>query len=476
MINSVRMRLTLWYVGVLGAVLVAFSAGVYALLARTLYDQLDLELRSVQHVAVISLMHDAEEGQTLEGAAESTARELANPPQTLAIYDASGRLLAHNGHDDPPPPPPLERLADGELALYEVPEEPGDDDLVRVSAQAARVSPGDRDYILVASHPLETIEEELEALLRVFSYAVPAALVLAGLGGWFLVRRSLAPAVDMSEQARRISIEDLGRRLPVADPRDELGRLATNFNELLDRLSAAFGQQRQFMADASHELRTPLSVVGTAVDVTLEKEQRSEAEYREALAIIGEQNRRLSRTVEDMFTLARADAGRYPVRRESFYLDELVEETARAARLLGARRGVEVSAETGGEAPAEGDEGLLRQMVMNLIDNAVKHTPAGGRVQLTLGRANGQYVITVADTGAGIPPEAQAKVFERFYRVDQSRPREDSPAGAGAGLGLPIARWVAEIHGGRLEITRSDERGTVIRAVLPRDAGAPSVN
>jgi signal transduction histidine kinase len=170
-----------------------------------------------------------------------------------------------------------------------------------------------------------------------------------------------------------------------------------------------------------------------------------------------------------MFTLARADSDRYPLRRESFYLDELVGEAARAARLLGARRGVDVVYESDGESPFVGDEYLVRQMVLNLLDNAIKHTPDGGEVRLTLRRASDRYTITVADTGTGIPEEAKPHVFERFYRADRSRSRTESLIGSGAGLGLPIARWIASVHGGQLELVASDSTGTTFRATLPAE-------
>jgi hypothetical protein len=220
----------------------------------------------------------------------------------------------------------------------------------------------------------------------------------------------------MSDAARRIGAENLEQRLPVANPRDELGQLAVTFNELLSRLNAAFAQQRRFMADASHELRTPLSVMNTTAQVTLEKARRDESEYRDAIAIMAEQTRRLACIVEDMFTLARVDAGRRKLHETSFYLDELIAETVRAARVLAVRKGVTVAFAHPAETPYFGDEGLLRQMVLNLLDNAIRHTPAAGTVSLQLGRQDSSHLITVADTGAGIPVEAQPHIFERFYR------------------------------------------------------------
>ena len=298
-------------------------------------------------------------------------------------------------------------------------------------------------------------------------------LAIAALGGLFLARQSLAPVVAMSEQARQMGAGSLDQRLPVANPRDELGRLAVTFNELLGRLSTAFAQQRRFMADASHELRTPLSVVHTTAGVTLEQPHRDESEYRESIRMMDEQARRLSRIVEDMFTLARADSGRYPLRKEKFYLDELVNETARTAEILASGKGVAITVNDSSEAPVYGDEDLLRRMILNLLENAIKYTPPKGSVRLSLIRRQQEYRIEVSDTGTGIPEAAQSEVFSRFYRVDTARSRSDG-AGGGAGLGLAIARWIAEAHGGSLSLVSSDPDGTTFVAVIPATEGDPA--
>jgi heavy metal sensor kinase len=304
--------------------------------------------------------------------------------------------------------------------------------------------------------------------------AVPFALLGVAAIGWFLARKSLAPVVAMSERARRISAENLDQRLPVVNPRDELGQLATTFNELLARLNdtfaqqqRAFEQQRQFMADASHELRTPLYVMRTAGEVTMDQEQCEASEYREALAMINQQTRHLTRIVEDMFTLARADAGQRQPESRDLYLDELVAETTRAAQVLAERKGLKVEIAPLDETPYRGDEGLLRQMLLNLLDNAVKYTPAGGAVRVSLAQYDSTHEITVTDTGAGIPPEAQSRIFERFYRADKSRTRTETCANGGAGLGLSIARWIAEAHNGQIDLRYSDERGSTFVIALP---------
>jgi heavy metal sensor kinase len=311
------------------------------------------------------------------------------------------------------------------------------------------------------SQPLEPIEDELETLRTILYYVGPIALAVAGLGGWFLARKSLAPVVAMSERARWMGAANLADKLPVSNPRDELGQLAVTFNELLARLSAAFAQQREFMADASHELRTPLSVIHTTAGVTLDRHHRDEGEYREAIRIIDEQTQRLTRIVEDMFMLARADSGRYPLRKSKFYLDELVEETARAAG-----KKVAIDVRNAAAALVYSDEHLLRRMILNLLDNAIKHTPPEGSVRLSLTRRQRDYCIEVSDTGTGIPEDAQSHIFNRFYRVDKARSRSDS-GGSGAGLGLSIALWIAEAHGGSLRLSRSDSGGSTFVAALP---------
>jgi heavy metal sensor kinase len=391
----------------------------------------------------------------------------------MAIFDGSGRLLAENSADDDFSigPAQLGSVPDQDIGLYTFHEEDDAEDQHRVAARLVKIPPQDTPYIIVVGQPLEIVDDELESLREILYYVVPVALALAGLGGWFLARKSLAPVVAMSERARRIGAGNLDQRLPVENPRDELGRLATAFNELLARLAAAFAQQRQFMADASHEMRTPLSVARITAGVTLEKSHRDEGEYRDAIRMIDEQARRLTRIVEDMFILARADAGRYPLRKTKFYLDEMIEETARTASVLASSKQVAIDIVNSSEAFFYGDEDLLRQMVLNLLDNAIKHTPPSGAVRLRVNRRKREYLIEVSDTGAGIPAEAQPRIFERFYRGDKARSRSEGVNGSGAGLGLAIARWIAEAHEGSLELVRSDEIGTTFLVTLPTSDG-----
>jgi heavy metal sensor kinase len=468
-IESVRARLTLYYVSALAAALIVVGGLIYVLLARALYSRIDENLQAMVQTSRNSLQNDLAEGQDPEDAARSTAAELASPLQMLAIYDDRGHLLAEAERDD-----------DLEITLPDGSEIPADDPLLMTVSEA-----GDRDdrhrlalrrltieppgvrYVVVAGSSLESTDEELEALGRILLYIVPLALAVAGLGGWFLAHRSLSPVVAMADRARRIGVEDLGARLPVVTPGDELGHLAATFNELLGRLEASMTQQRQFMADASHELRTPVTTARTAASVALQHAHRSEPEYREALAIIEQQTARLSRIVEDMFTLARADAGNYPVRRDVVDLNEVVEEVVRAARVLASTRNITVEFTGVASATVLGDEELIRRMLANLIDNAVRHAPPRTTVSIALRCEQASCLISVSDAGPGIPAEHQPHIFERFYRVDRSRSRAASDGGAG--LGLALARWIARVHGGDVVLTTTSGRGSTFTARLPAD-------
>ncbi|HEV2764449.1 MAG TPA: heavy metal sensor histidine kinase [Pyrinomonadaceae bacterium] len=472
MLNSLRARLTLWYVCALALILAAFGAAVYVMMSRALHRRVDEALRSTLDISVTSLTHDAQEGQSVQSAAQSTAAELSHPQQALMIFDAEGRLLAEHPYEEDLHVrlPDLGAIPAGEVYLYTAAEESDADDRHRLAVRRVRIPPADTPYIILASQPLEAVEDELESLREILYFATPAALLLAGLGGWFLARQGLAPVGAMARSAREIGAGSLDRQLPVANPRDELGQLANTFNELLARLDAAFAEQRRFMADASHELRTPLSVMSTAAGVTLKKEHRGEEEYREALRMVAEQTRRLSRIVQDMFTLARADAGRYPLRKRPLYLDDLLAEVARAGGFLASARSVTVELSNRPESAFHGDEDLLRQMLLNLVDNAVKFTPEGGVVRLGLERRGDEYLLSVSDNGPGIPAETRAHVFERFYRADKVRPRAQD---GGAGLGLAIARWIAQAHDGDLQLVDSDGPGATFVARLPYTARNP---
>lgn len=466
MFESVRARLTAWYVTLLAATLVVSIALIYVLLARVLYVRVDDTLHAVMQIAHTSLANDLNEGQDAADAARSTAAELASRQLLVAIHDGRGRLLAEAGREDDIAIvlPAVETIPFDADLMQTIVEADDLDDRHRLAMRRVTIPAFDTEFVIVAGTTLEPTDEELESLRGILLYLVPLALVVAGIGGWFLAGRSLSPVVAMADRARQIGIENLGERLPVANPRDELGRLAETFNGLLARLEASLVQQRQFMADASHELRTPVTTARTAAAVALQQPTRDEADYRETLDIIEQETTRLSRIVDDMFTLARADAGSYPVRATPMYLDEVVDEVVRALRVVASTRQVVIADSVLRPAPFTGDEDLVRRLLINVVDNAVRYAPTDSSVRVALDRAAGGYAISVSDNGPGIPADIQSRIFERFYRVDTARTHAKD---GGAGLGLALARWIARAHGGDVVLATSSTMGSTFVVTLP---------
>jgi heavy metal sensor kinase len=486
MFDSMRSRVTLWYTGVLALVLVIFAASTYAYLARAASERTDASLADAANSVNSNLAAESEdEGQTIDAAAAEVMRDFQFSDGQAVIFDETDRVVAASAppvadrRGEPhrrgePPWPDTTMLSRSLTGLVFAARRSGRAyATVKTHAQGIRAfatvakSRGST-YVVVVTHSLQEQDEALEQARHAFYVAVPLALLVASLGGYFLARKSLAPVVEMGDRAARIGASNLNERLPISSERNELGRLARIFNELLARLDLSFEQQRRFMADASHELRTPVAIVCGESEVVLSQADRSPEEYRESLSILHDEGRRLTRIVEDLFTLARADAGQYHFAPENFYLDETVGECVRAVRSLAAQHGLELQYHYGGEElPLRGDEGLVRRMVLNLLDNAIKYTPAGGRVLVELGREGAGYTVRISDSGRGIPPEAQPHIFERFYRVDKARSRDGETGGSGAGLGLSIASWIAEMHGGHITLARSDKQGSTFVISLP---------
>jgi signal transduction histidine kinase len=380
--------------------------------------------------------------------------ELRLPERGIAVFDASGALLgeAWNGLDagDAMSVSPTSPGA----WTYHAPS--GD---VRMRVGVIAVS--GRPYRVAIAASLDDVIHEGLMLRRAVVVAVPLALLLAALGGAIAATRALRPVRRMADEASSITATD-PKRLTIVNPRDEMGTLARAFNDLIDRLNDAIDQQRRFMADASHELRTPVSVVRTAADVTLGRDQRSESEYRESFKIVGEQARRLSGLVEDMFLLARVDAGQRQIVATDFYFDEIVTECVRSSQVLADARHVTIVSEIATDVSYAGDEALARQLVANLLGNAVRHAAPGGRVWVSLAVAGPLLRLSVSDDGAGVRPEDRERIFERFVKLDPTR-----GADAGAGLGLSIARWVAEAHGGTLTLSDAIAGRTTFEARFP---------
>lgn len=479
MVDSVRMRLTLWYTAAVAVVLILLAALTYFLYARNIAQRTDSNLVELTDAftttfnaelpdeigpdapkkaareamlehrfrGLVFVFLDAE-GQPLLSSLDLPAGVLSNEHLTPELFASPGFRAVSSLAGSPRP---FRTIHDGRNGFR---------------AYARPLSAAGRTFILVVLQSRHPQQELLQDIRSAFLWIIPIALLLAGLGGYFLARKSLSPVAAMASTARTIGAANLHDRLGVSNPRDELGQLAISFNELLDRLEDSFERQRRFIADASHELRTPAAILRGETEVTLSRPDRSPTEYREALTILRDESQRLAHIIEDLFTLTRADAGQYPINSRDFYLDELASDVLRHARSLAHVKNITLTPSIEPELLFHGDEALLRRLFLNLLDNAIKYTPAGGQVTLDCKKNSAQYVVNVTDTGPGISPELQPRIFERFFRADKVRARAETDSG-GAGLGLSIARWIAEAHHGRLELVRSDTSGSTFSVTLP---------
>jgi len=456
MFNSVRLRLTLWYAGVLAVSLVAFALLVYYAAGAVFYQMQDEALRSTAETVASAYMQELEEEDSIPKANEVVLAEMVFPNRYVEVTDAKGQVVAWSanltGRVLAIPAESQARARQQAISFAVI-----NNLRVAVVPLSANKELG---YAVVAE-PLSVIDEGQRRLRTYFFAGVPLILLLASIGGYFLARKSLSPIALMNRQTQKITAENLSARLDVMNERDELGGLAVTINDLLARLESSFQEQQRFVADASHELRTPLAVLRGETEVAL-SQPRSQDEYQASLALIKDEAERLSRIVEDLFILARQPFDSPTVARQTVKLDRIVEECGRAAQVLAAQKNLKLTVAAKAGVSLQGDDELLQRMILNLLDNAVKYTPTGGEVSIELTANNGDAQITVRDNGIGIPLKDQPHVFDRFYRVDKARSR----AMGGAGLGLSITQWVAEIHGGRVSV-ESGADGSVFTVELP---------
>jgi two-component system OmpR family sensor kinase len=455
-LHSVRARLTLWYTAVVAVVLIAFSIISYVVLARAIRAATDASLADTAREFAATVAA----GRSNAVSGSDVHLDFRYSDRALAILDTAGTVIA-SSHTVLAPGEQRQMAravrsgARGFTTLEGGPESDG----LRLFLLPVEVL-GQR-YVIAAAQSLDEQADRLESAQRAVALGIPLALLLAAGGGYLLARKALAPVAAMSLKARQIGAETLAERIPAANERDELGLLAVTLNELLERLQRSFDSQRRFMAEASHELRTPVAIIQGEADVTLSRPDRTAAEYRESMEIIRKSALKLTRIVENLFLLARTDAGAYPIRKARFYLDELIADCVRSLRNIAAMHDVTLEQSSDPDLVVVADEELLSRMLLNLIDNALKFTPAGGKVSICTTAAGDVYSIRVSDTGGGIPAGDRARIFDRFFRV--ARPKH---APTGAGLGLPIARWIAEAHGGSLVLERSDASGSTFHVTL----------
>ena len=469
-VSSIKFKFTLWYLLILTLLLVGLSVATYAYLSRSMYESLDdsLVVRAEQLRGDRSVIETIAQGAFEEELGEvvvlyferngeiySVSRrdvQIALDPvsvkdaiqgqrefNTLAVEGAGNIRFHLVPFSSDRPVPALLRRGRGSVP-------------VGIAIQSAALAVG---------QPTKHIEEALNELLRILFVAFPLTLIVAGVGGVFLARRALKPVDQMTQTAREIGETDLSQRITV-NTRDELGRLATALNQMVERLERAFRRQREFTGDASHELRTPLSVIQAESTLALQR-QRQPEEYQRSLETISDEAKHMSQIIEQMLALARADEGTGQIAFGKVELDGLLREVGETMAILSQEKGLHWALRLNGPFTVKGDRGLLTQLFLNLADNAVRYTSHDGEVSIATDGVDGTALVSVSDSGIGIATDHIPHIFERFYRVDEARSRSDG----GSGLGLAICKQIVELHGGQIDVHSREDKGSTFTVRLP---------
>ena len=460
--HSVRVRLTLWYLMAMILVLGVYDAAVFVFVSRGLSDTLNQQLRQDLYWVVASI-YQQPDGTFMLDEPEALAPEEAVP--WVQVWSADGRRVLFRSSEAlrRPVPQAVPIAAEGVVSL------PTGTSPMRLLTRRGdflmrRGAVSDAHVIIQVGRSEATTRQQLSDLVLIFVFGLPAAAAVAGFGGYVLAQRALAPVERMTERARTITAERLHDRLPVHNPDDEMGQLALVFNETLGRLEASFDQMRQFTADVSHELRTPLTSIRSVGEVGL-RGHRDEGAYRAIIGSMLEEADRLATLVDRLLTLSRAETRQANLSVEAIDLAELAENVVAHLGVLAEENRQTVTVEAAGTPHALGDRMVVRQAVINLVDNAIKFSGSGGRIRIRVAEEDGRALIDVSDSGPGIPPEARDRIFDRFYRATTSA--------TGAGLGLSLARGAVEANGGRLTIEASGPSGSTFRISLPRARALP---
>jgi heavy metal sensor kinase len=441
---TVRARLTLWYAGVLTLIVCIFSAGILLFVQARLYAGLDTQLG--QEIATIGKVYREEPDEL---------KDLASHWGITLFEVNDGGSIRHQTEA-------WER--EGLARALQTGDSTSPLSWTAPNGRRYRVqNVSGSSYRLTAAIEETSVRDTLWTLAVILAMGIPFAVGLAIAGGYFLAGRVLAPIGAMADKAREITAESLAERLPVDNAEDEFGRLATVFNDTLSRLQDAFERLRRFTADASHELRTPLTAMRSVGEVALRNTLDASA-YRDVIGSMLEEVDRLARLVESLLTLTRANSGKIQLAPETLDLGALAGNVIDQLRVLADEKQQDLTLRAPVTVHAIGDAALLHHVLMNLIHNAIEYTPNGGTISVELNATNsGQAVIEVRDTGPGIPAAHRDRIFDRFYRVDASRSREEG----GVGLGLAIARWAIEAHGGHIELESDQGHGSLFRVLLP---------
>ncbi len=478
-VHSIRFRLTAWYAGLLAGALLLFAVSVYLgleqYLVRDATRTLAEQSRSIgtELLAEMRFKRPHWIDQEIEEAyaPEANGNFIRVTRQDGEIIYLSGR--PKDGSFDPAQVPWLKRGYETESSRKV--RLPGGKTLLIKSLSFT--NPDGTRYIVEHGISYAEIETVLNGLLRLVALYLPFLVSLAGFGGYWLMRRSLRPVAEITSRAEGITSTNLSERLPVIKTGDELERLSISLNRMIARLEDAFQHINRFSADASHELRTPLTILQLELEEIVQQ-AKLPAAIVDQIGSALEETQRLSRIVENLMALSRLDAGEVRMEKILLNLGELAASTADQMRLLAEEKSLTLGCTIDPDVRVIGDQSKLKQVVVNLIDNAIKYTPEGGQVGVVVGSNQGNAFLEVFDNGLGIPPDAIPHVFERFYRADQARTRD----WGGAGLGLAIVKAICSAHGAEIEVSSQEGEGSRFRVELPlaRDheysipGGAPS--
>jgi len=459
--RSIRFRLTAWYSTVLALALVIFGAFTWFAVRETLFHAVDETL--ADRVEGVSRFMENQIGalSVEEIRDEFKEHSVLGPGGDLfQVCDAAGVWLYRSAsleNDAVPIHLPAAVPAKG---LVEDRQVAGTS--LRFLSRSVTVL--GKPYTVQVAVPTHELVEGLTGFKWALMLLVPVVLIAATAGGWWMSRRALQPVDQVTATARSIGEQSLGNRLPVPNTEDELQRLSETLNQMLDRIEGAFRRVTQFTADASHELRTPVALIRTTSEIALRK-HRSDAEYRQALDEVHAESVRTTGLIENLLTLARADAGKETLDRTPVDLASLVLEVSGQAEKLARQKGITLACQAPeGIPPINGDRGTLRRLFFILLDNAVKYTPPGGQIQVGINQNPANVTVEVRDAGIGISQQDLPHIFERFNRSDKSRNRDSG----GAGLGLSLAKWIVEAHGGFMEVESAVDRGSTFKVSLPK--------
>jgi len=460
--RSIGFRLAAWYFLVLGSGLAAFSVVAWYAARASIYHAIDDELRDrVRGVAKFMNLQTASLS-ILEIRDEFREHSVLGPGGDLfQICDAAGEWLYRsvplesNGV-------PITRPGALNAPRFET---------LRVEGRSlrfysSRIEVNGKPYTVQVAAPMHETLEALERFRMLLLFTAPLLLIAASAGGYWLSTRALAPVDEISRTAQRISIENLADRLPVPSTGDQLQRLSETLNAMFARLEAAVRRIAQFTADASHELRAPVTLIRTTAEVALQRKDRTATEYLEALREILEESERTSQVIDSLMLLARADSGKETLECARADACTIVREAAYQGEKLARNAGLEFTASLpSGPVPIHADSNGLRRALLILIDNAVRYTPRGGSVRANLETNSHFALISVSDTGIGIAEADAPHIFDRFWRADKARSREQG----GAGLGLSIAKWIVEMHRGSIEVESQPGKGSRFKVQVPLD-------